>query len=106
MGENDYIQIGGGWRCPGCGACYAPWVYKCDVCPQTQTSTVSDGSVVSFGGGLWVVCSKHARMHPTGEACPMCCFSEESAVFWKCEEHSRLVAPGSACPVCAGEVTG
>lgn len=21
-----------GWKCPGCGACYAPWVLKCDSC--------------------------------------------------------------------------
>ena len=21
-----------GWQCPGCGACYAPWVPKCESC--------------------------------------------------------------------------
>ena len=23
-----------GWRCPGCGTCYAPWMPKCEKCPR------------------------------------------------------------------------
>jgi uncharacterized OB-fold protein len=29
-----------GWKCPGCGACYAPFVSKCSNCgPQTVKTT-------------------------------------------------------------------
>ena len=24
-----------GWKCPGCGSCYAPWVPKCSTCTDT-----------------------------------------------------------------------
>ena len=28
-----------GWKCPGCGRCYAPWVAECRPCsPPTTTS--------------------------------------------------------------------
>ena len=27
-----------GWKCPGCGRCYAPWVAECRPCsPPTTT---------------------------------------------------------------------
>lgn len=29
-----------GWKCPGCGSCYAPWKAKCDVCVPSQAYTI------------------------------------------------------------------
>lgn len=28
-----------GWKCPGCGCCYAPFVTKCPRCPQKALYT-------------------------------------------------------------------
>jgi hypothetical protein len=33
-----------GWRCPGCGKCYAPWVGECTTCGQPLTTETS-GSI-------------------------------------------------------------
>lgn len=27
-----------GWRCPGCGRCYAPFILQCQSCIQTTSS--------------------------------------------------------------------
>lgn len=32
-----------GWRCPGCGACYAPHVGKCWTCGTVTLTTTSTG---------------------------------------------------------------
>jgi uncharacterized OB-fold protein len=29
-----------GWKCPGCGSCFAPWVAKCDTCGQMIPSVI------------------------------------------------------------------
>ncbi len=31
-----------GWICPTCGNSYAPWMYKCDNCPKTYSTTSTD----------------------------------------------------------------
>lgn len=28
-----------GWICPQCNSVYAPWIYKCDNCPKTYTTS-------------------------------------------------------------------
>lgn len=34
-----------GWKCPGCGACHAPWVPTCMVClPSSPRDTTGAGS--------------------------------------------------------------
>lgn len=30
-----------GWKCPGCGACYAPFVHKCQSCGPKATTTTT-----------------------------------------------------------------
>jgi|WetSurSiteA1Bulk_404760.scaffolds.fasta_scaffold00002_16 hypothetical protein len=46
-----------GWKCPSCGACYAPWVWKCSNCPVKQNINVNgtvdmcDGSCVDKTNG-------------------------------------------------------
>ena len=32
-----------GWKCPGCGACYAPFVQKCDSCGPATAVTIVGG---------------------------------------------------------------
>ena len=34
------IGVNTGWRCPGCGTCYAPWVYECLRCAGSGAGTV------------------------------------------------------------------
>lgn len=37
-----------GWKCPGCGGCYAPWVAACQTCaPRTITTPVVPWSPVT-----------------------------------------------------------
>lgn len=31
-----------GWRCPGCGKCYAPWVASCGTCPIPVPATYTN----------------------------------------------------------------
>lgn len=65
------IEVGtqqSGWKCPGCGACYAPWMYKCSDCPPATASN----DTLTGTGTSWPVCTLHARMYPPGGYCPMC----------------------------------
>ncbi len=55
-----------GWKCPGCGTCYAPWVPKCDTCVGTSTTQWIPSSIViqecehvwGEPGTLGVTCDK------------------------------------------------
>jgi hypothetical protein len=53
-----------GWRCPGCGRCYAPFVSQCWICSASFTfSNAKPTEVVCQGCGYYP-CRK------TGTACP------------------------------------
>lgn len=38
MGPNE-VTPATGWRCPGCGACYAPAVARCPACGPAPSAT-------------------------------------------------------------------
>ncbi len=42
--ELDSLNLNMGWTCPSCGHSYAPWVYKCDNCPKTYTTTSTNSN--------------------------------------------------------------
>jgi hypothetical protein len=37
-----------GWRCPGCGKCYAPWAGECTTCGKPGFAS-SDNLAFDFG---------------------------------------------------------
>lgn len=39
MSNNKLIQQG--WECPKCGSVYSPLTIKCNVCPQSITSSTT-----------------------------------------------------------------
>lgn len=40
-----------GWRCPGCGRCYAPFIPQCESCNPGNVQTTSSIGVTCGGCG-------------------------------------------------------
>ena len=56
-----------GWKCPGCGACYSPYVSKCSRCPGTTFWSVSTNTpVVALCPGCHMPATS-----PMMASCPM-----------------------------------
>ena len=41
-----------GWKCPGCGKCYAPWVYSCESCGKNMVVTTPTTTYIKTGDPL------------------------------------------------------
>jgi hypothetical protein len=55
-----------GWRCPGCGRCYSPYISACSFCPTQFTVGIGTNSEPD----RCPACHQHRSMPPlTG--CPM-----------------------------------
>lgn len=59
-----------GWKCPGCGACFAPWMAKCDRCPP---QTVTTPGTISVPGFFWPLCvHEWGEPNSAGRQCTKC----------------------------------
>ena len=76
-----------GWKCPGCGACFAPFVKKCDTCIGTSITINPINPVIQMPTKpYWYVCPscevpyhrEHANTCGTQQVPPTTTFESEN----------------------------
>ena len=81
-------EIGGiftmneGWKCPGCGSCYAPWKAKCEICGPVQDYNTVGSHIVT------IPCTHEWYSDTIGTRCK------------KCGQYQFSLVYSNVCTVC------